>query len=313
MGSLNEWEQSQLLPSWQKHLKLETLPSADTMGDVASKVECDDIRTIVKTVYRKLKRNKALKSGFHDNLFFLVIDGHECCSSYLRSCEGCLEREITTTNGTKIRYYHRYAMGMLISADGISIPLDVEMQKAGEDEVACSVRLVERFCRIYPRAFDVVMADGLYARAPFFKKVVSLGKEAIAVLKDERRELIKEARKRCEGVQPHSVTRTNGAAVNAWDIEGCRDWTQLEMPVRVVRTLRLPRCATRKRGKLRKIQASGYGLQLSSKNISPQNNLSKSHTTAGTLRTKVSTNSTLFGTLTICTNTTPTPLSHSPY
>lgn len=128
-------------------------------------------------------------------------------------------------------------MGMLISTEGICIPLDIEMQKAGEDEVACAVRLVERLCLEYPRAFDVVMADGLYARAPFFKKVVSLNKEVIAVLKDERRDLIKEARTRCEGMAAESFARSNGAAVEVWDLENCRDWTQLEMPVRVVRTL----------------------------------------------------------------------------
>jgi hypothetical protein len=250
MGSLNEWEQSRLLPSWHKHLGLEKLPSADTMGNVASKLRCDDIRTVVKMVYRKLKRNKALKSGFHDNLFFLVIDGHESSSSYLQTCEDCLEREITTVRGTSIQYYHRYAMGMLISANGISIPLDIEMQNAGEDEVACAIRLVERLCRMYPRAFDVVMADGLYARAPFFKKVVSLNKEVIAVLKDERRELIKEARARSVGMQPHSFSRKNEVAAKAWDLENCRDWTQLEMPVRVVRTLETTTVCRQDTGKI---------------------------------------------------------------
>lgn len=207
------------------------------MGLAATKLRNDDIRAIVKAVYSKLKRNKALKSGFHDNLFFLVLDGHECCSSYLRSCEDCLEREITTANGAKTQYYHRYATAMLISADGICIPLDIEMQRGGEDEVACAVRLLERLCEMYPRAFDVVMADGLYARAPFFKKAVSLNKEVIAVLKDERRDLIKEARSRCEGMSGESFVRSNGATVTAWDLENCRDWTQLDMPVRVVRTI----------------------------------------------------------------------------
>jgi hypothetical protein len=238
MGSLNELELSRQFSSWRNQSGLERLPSADTMGLVATKVYCDDIRVIVKTVYRKLKRNKALRSGFHENLFFLVIDGHESSSSYLRSCEDCLEREISTANGVRIQYYHRYAMGMLISAEGICIPLDIEMQKSGEDEVACAIRLVERLCKMYPRAFDVIIADGLYARAPFFRKVVSLNKEGIAVLKDERRDLIKEARKRCEGMPPESFSQSNGAAaIKAWDLENCRDWTQLDMPVRVVRTL----------------------------------------------------------------------------
>lgn len=128
-------------------------------------------------------------------------------------------------------------MGMLISLDGICIPLDIEMQKSGEDEIACAIRLLERLCEMYPRAFDVVMADGLYARAPFFKKVVSLKKEVIAVLKDECRDLIKETRNRCENIEPSEFTRKNGVVVQAWDIEDCNGWSQLDMSVRVVRTL----------------------------------------------------------------------------
>lgn len=238
MSSLNEWEQTKLLPAWKKHVGLQKMPSADTIGAIATKMRCDDIRTVIKNVYAKLKRNKALKSGFHENLFFLVIDGHECCNSYLRSCDDCLQREITTSKGIKIQYYHRYALGMLISMDGICIPLDVEMQQPGEDEVASSVRLVERLCTMYPRAFDVVLADGLYARAPFFKTVTGFGKEVIAVLKDDRRDLIKEVRNRCKNMAPQQSTRSDGVtAVQSWDLEGCNDWTQLGVPVRVLRTL----------------------------------------------------------------------------
>lgn len=226
-----------LFPSWKKHLHLNQLPCADTMGDVASIIDVEDIRIIMKSIYRHLKRNKALKSGFHDNFSFLVIDGHESSSSYLRSCDNCLEREITTTHGKKIQYYHRYVMAMLITAKGICIPLDVEMQQKGEDEVTCATRLLTRSCQSYPRAFDVVMADGLYARAPFFKAALLLGKHVIAVLKDERRDLIKEARLRCEGIEPVPFVRENGSQVQAWDLENCRNWTQVEMPVRVIRTL----------------------------------------------------------------------------
>lgn len=226
-----------LLPSWPKYFHLKKLPCADTMGSVASVTDVNDLRIMMKSIYRRLKRNKVLKSGFHDNFTFLVIDGHESSSSYLRSCEDCLEREITMIHGTKIQYYHRYAMAMLISAKGICIPLDIEMQQKGEDETACAIRLLTRIYKLYPRAFDVVMGDGLYARAPFFKAVLSLGKNVIAVLKDERRELIKEARLRCDGMEALQFTRKNGILVQSWDLENCRNWTQLDIPVRVLRTV----------------------------------------------------------------------------
>jgi hypothetical protein len=126
---------------------------------------------------------------------------------------------------------------MLISANGFCIPLDIEMQKPKEDEVACAIRLLERLHSMYPRAFDVVMADGLYARAPFFKKVVSLGKHVIAVLKDDRRELVKEVHNRCKEIEPQVFERGKKVLINAWDIENCKGWTQMDIPVRVVRTL----------------------------------------------------------------------------
>lgn len=61
MGSLNEWELSKLQPAWKKYLHLEAMPSADTMGDVAGKISIDDIRNVIKSVYRKLKRNKSIE------------------------------------------------------------------------------------------------------------------------------------------------------------------------------------------------------------------------------------------------------------
>jgi len=236
LGSLNELEQCNSLPIWQKLYNLKKLPSADTMGDVAAKLSIKHLRIIQKVIYMKLKRNKALLSDFHDNLCFLVIDGHECCSSYLRTCDECLQRELQTNNGPRTQYYHRYAMGMLINGNGINIPLDIEMQKPGEDEVACAERLIERLCKMYPRAFDVILTDGLYARAPFFHKVVSLKKDVITVLKDDRRDLVKEVRKQCDNFTPETFNR-NGVSILAWDFEGCTGWSQLESTVRVVRTI----------------------------------------------------------------------------
>jgi len=45
--------------------------------------------------------------------------------------------------------------------------LDAEQQLPGEDEVACAIRLLDRVVAKYPRAFDVVIADALYARSDF--------------------------------------------------------------------------------------------------------------------------------------------------
>jgi len=236
LGSLNELGLCSSLPVWAKIFNLKKLPSADTMGEVATKISIEQLRGVIHSTYTKLKRNKALNSNFHDNLCFLVIDGHECCSSYPRNCNDCLVREIETNNGRKTQYFHHYTMSMLVNGEGINIPLDIEMQKAGEDEVACALRLIQRMCKMYPRDFDVILADGLYARAPFFHKIESLNKKVIAVLNNDRRELIKEVRRQCDNYEPVNCTR-QGKAIMVWDFEKSTGWSQLDRPVRVFRTL----------------------------------------------------------------------------
>jgi hypothetical protein len=46
----------------------------------------------------------------------------------------------------------------------------------------------------HPRAFDVVAGDALHARSDFFNHIRSKGKHALAVLKDENRDPLKDAR-----------------------------------------------------------------------------------------------------------------------
>ena len=53
----------------------------------------------------------------------------------------------------------------------------------------------KRVCRNYPKAFEVVIGDGLYLKGNIFKLLENHHKKAIAVLKEERRQLFEEANK----------------------------------------------------------------------------------------------------------------------
>jgi hypothetical protein len=164
MGSLNALEQSKRNPFWKRWLK-GPLPSADTIGRVASLLDCNVIRAGLHKIYTRQRRNKALK-GFLQGLFGLVIDGHESSSSYLRCCPECLKRVIETRNGKKTQYYHRIIAALLICEDRY-ILLDCELERPGEDEVAACMRLLKRVLENYPRAFDLIIADALYLRLIF--------------------------------------------------------------------------------------------------------------------------------------------------
>ena len=54
--------------------------------------------------------------------------------------------------------------GKITAGDALSA-----LRQTIRDEVAAAIRLLERVCKAYPRAFDVVLGDALYARADFFR------------------------------------------------------------------------------------------------------------------------------------------------
>lgn len=235
LGSLNALEQTgKRNRFWHSKWIGDDLPSAETIGNVAAKLACDSVRRLTKHVYVRLKRNKALKP-FSAGIFVLVVDGHESSSSYLLHCAGCLKRTLHTPKGDKIQYYHRHVMAQLVCGD-FCLPLDMEPQRPGEGEVTAAMRLLKRVIANYPRAFSLILADGLYLQANFFRLALKHGKDVIAVLKDERRDLLKDAQGLFK-VEPSSVHQDGKVKRECWDIEYFTSWTQLGREVRVVRSL----------------------------------------------------------------------------
>jgi toxin ParE1/3/4 len=123
--------------------------------------------------------------------------------------------------------------------------LDAEPIRPGEDEVAAAVRLLDRVVQSHPLAFDVAAGDGLYARGDFFNHVRSKGKHALAVLKDENRDLLKDARGLWEqATHAQQVVRRMFAA--AWDLadfpnmgRSVPEWDQDDLRERIVYSYRL--------------------------------------------------------------------------
>lgn len=233
LGSLNALEQSKPSRFWRRWLEGE-LPSADTIGRVCGLVDVEDIRAVLHQEYTRLKRMKALEPPGH-GLMVAVADGHESTASYRRCCSGCLQRVIRTNDRERIQYYHRLVALRLVGR-GISITLDIEPMIPGEDELAAARRLVERALKKYPRAFDVVAGDGLYANTEWFHFLRSRGKHALAVLKENRPNLLEDART-LFGFLP-GVDRSEGSVQRqCWDSDQFTSWPELAERVRAVRSL----------------------------------------------------------------------------
>ena len=235
LGSLNAIEQR----SSAKRIREFTggnLPSADSLGRIAGKMVPETVRLVNREIYKQLKRNKALEPPWH-GLMALVLDGTESHSSYLQACDGCLERTIKCgVDEERIQYHHRHVRAILVARDWC-FQIDIEPLQKGEDEVACALRLLERVLKDYPRAFDVVLADALYADSRFFNFLIDCGKDVLTVIKDERRELLKDARGLFSNSDPVELKdRKRNTVRKCWDGSGFLSWSQVKKPVRVVAT-----------------------------------------------------------------------------
>ena len=114
--------------------------------------------------------------------------------------------------------------------------LDHEPQQNGETEVTAALRLLERVLKAYPRAFDVVLADALYATAPVFNFLLARGQHILTVLKDDRRNLYQDAAAQFAVLAPVEGSLGSRKCL-WWDLPGLLSWPQVNVPVRVIRSV----------------------------------------------------------------------------
>jgi hypothetical protein len=132
------------------------------------------------------------------------------------------------------QYYHRLVAVTLVTRD-VRLMLDAEPMRPGEDEVAAALRLLDRVLGDYPRAFDLIQGDALYADPRFFNGALDHDLYAFAVLKDDRRDLLQDAQRLFEDIAPTSTPGEN-VQRDCWDLEGFTTWPQVKAPVRVIRS-----------------------------------------------------------------------------
>lgn len=231
LGSLHALEKTKCFPFWKKWIGSD-VPSADSISRITNLIDPKTLRAGIHQVYTRLKRNKALMA-LRQGFLPLILDGHESHATYRRHCAGCLQRTIHTEKGDKIQYYHRHVTALLVTKK-FCLLLDAEFQKQGEDEIACAIRLMERLLVQYPRAFDLVLGDALYTDPRFYRFLVRHGKDVLTVLKNDRRDLIIDARTLFATMVPQTFSLGKTRYV-CWDVEGFTSWPQFECgKVRVI-------------------------------------------------------------------------------
>lgn len=237
LGSLNAWEE--LLRDPRRHKKWERLlggrlPSADAIGYYAERVDCDTLREGLHSVYTNLQRNHHLSRYRIGGWIALAVDGHELFCSYSRHCEHCRQRTLHTKQGDRIQYYHSIVAAHLVGGP-IPLLLDAEEIRPGEDEIDAAVRLLQRIQQRYPKAYEVLTADALYADPRIVSFLRTHNKHLIAVLKKNHPDLLTDVQSLCSQVTPSRKVEGNCEYVR-WDMEGFSSWSSIPLEVRVVRS-----------------------------------------------------------------------------
>ncbi len=205
----------------------------DQIANFSETINLDDLRSLLLQLYRQLGRKKVLQALLGHRL--AVVDGHEISCSYKRCCPQCQQREITVNGTKRIQYYHRAVIFQLVGP-GYRLLLDFELLGPREDEGSAALRLVQRVIDSQPRCFDILLGDGLYPQARFFKLLRRHNKHALMVLKDERRDLLKDARAVFR-TPPTLSFRKNQVSYQCWDESHFTSWDSYPDGVRVVRSL----------------------------------------------------------------------------
>jgi hypothetical protein len=215
--------------------------SEDAMGYALERQDPAAVFALGCDVARRMKRNGLLGSSWARGRIVAAVDGIEICSSYVRCCDACMEREVEHKVDGQLRkdvqYYHRIVAVVVVSAD-FPVPLGIRFQKDGETEVACAVELLRDLHRqLGRRFFDLLVADALYLQKPFVKIVEGLGWNWVITLKENQPELLAEAQRLTSGAA--AMTESNPPEeLQLWHAPEVY-WPVADRSVRVVKTFRI--------------------------------------------------------------------------
>ncbi len=215
--------------------------SEDTIGYALQRQNVEPVFALSCEVAGRLKRNGVLRSEWSRGLTVAAVDGIEICSSLVRCCDLCMEREIQHKVAgqmqTDIQYYHRMVAVTLVSSP-FPVPLGIRFQKNGEAEVPCALELLRDLLHHLGRRFlDVLVGDALYLQAAFVRSVEALGLDWVINLKQNQPDLLAEAERFTTG-PPASIEIKTDEEVRLWHLPEV-DWPVADRLVRIVKTVRI--------------------------------------------------------------------------
>ena len=226
----------------------------DTLGYFTERLDLAQTRAALATATRRAKRNKA----FDDVLYLgLVLDGTTAGRCPTVRCPSChpiivprpadapAPPRAAPAIGPVVGQHHKLSL-IGVVAGALVLPLDVEPYPPGDSEQGASMRLLARTARALGSRFaQYVVADGLYASAPFLHAAGALGLRAVVRLKENVPTLLAAAQARFTAQPPTQSFEDDGDHVDLWDADDFDPWEGLEWStVRVLRYVQRHRDGT---------------------------------------------------------------------
>ena len=213
----------------------------DTVAYFTERLDVRATRAALVTAVRQAKRRK----GFDDvSRIGLVLDGTTVGRCPSIRCPWCHPVIVPHTDaagvrgpiGTVVGQHHKLSL-LSVVGGAVPLPVDVEPYGPGDSESAASLRLLIRgVAALGPRFAQYVVADGLYANAPFLHAVGDHGLAALVRLKANLPTLFAAAQARFVGTPPHDTFTDHGDRIEIWDADDFDPWADLRWPsVRVIR------------------------------------------------------------------------------
>jgi len=195
----------------------------DTLAYFTERLDPSVTRKALAQVAQRAKRNKAFDC---QRFIGLALDGTGAARSRKARCALC--HPIYNAEHEIVGHNHHFSMICIVGAE-IVLPFDVEPYGPGDSELAASGRMLERGVEhLGPRFADYVVADGLYANAPFLHRVGKLGLRAVVRLKGNLPELLAAAEARFANRPPSSSFTQGKDHIELWDADDFDPWESLK-------------------------------------------------------------------------------------
>jgi hypothetical protein len=203
----------------------------DALAYFTERLEAEPTRLVLASVLHQAKRKKAFPGR---RLIGLALDGTGVARCTKARCDLC--HPVFNSEHQVSSYGHHFSMISVVGA-GLSLPFDVEPYAATGSESAASGNLLRRAVQhVGSRFADYVVADGLYANAPFLHTANDMGLHAVVRLKGNLPDLYAQAQMRFTAMPPSLKFEEGGDQVELWDADDFDPWDTLRWTtVRVLR------------------------------------------------------------------------------